>query len=402
MAGGILSGVRVLSLTGAIAGPATARTLAQFGAEVIKLESHNGGLDSFRYYSTSDDLEASGRFLENNLNVRTALLNLKSEAGVRLFLELVAQSDVLLENFRPGVLPRLGLGPEALRAARPDLIYLKLPGMGSTGPKNWFGTWGQTLNAVSGMTYLWNHPGQAKPVGFQGAYPDYVTAALAPTAVMAALLRRRKTGEGVFLELAQAEISVFMLGMSYLEALVNGREPAPRGNDAPDAAPHNCYPCRGTDRWCAIAVTTEDQWRKLCAAIGRPELAEDDRFRTLAQRRRNLAALDAAIAAWTRGQDAHAAMATLQKAGVPCGAVQTGEDLYNDPQLRARALTHVVEHVTLGPIPVANLPLHFADMSFEPPRAMGALGADNEHVYCGILGYSREQLDAWQAEGIVK
>jgi benzylsuccinate CoA-transferase BbsF subunit len=401
MAAGMLSGLRVVSLTGAIAGPSTARTLAQFGAEVIKLESQQGGLDSFRYYSTSDDLEASGRFLENNLNVLTAQLNLKTETGVRLFLELVAKSDVLLENFRPGVLPRLGLGPEVLRRARPDLIYLKLPGMGSTGPKSWYGTWGQTLNAMSGMTHLWNHPGQERPVGFQGAYPDYVAAALAPTAILAALLHRRRTGKGVDLELAQAEMAAWMLGVSYLESEVNDREPLPRGNDWPHAAPHNCYPCRGTDRWCAIAVETEEQWQRLCQAMGRPELAGDVRFRTMANRRRHLAELDALVAAWTATRDAHDVMHTLQAAGVPCGVVQSGEDIYKDPQLRARNLACVVEHPTLGPIPVADLPLHFSVDRFDRPRAMGVLGTDNARVFCDILGYSREQLDAWKSDGVV-
>ena len=397
-----LDGVRVISLTAGIAGPTAARALAQSGAEVIKIESLNGGLDSFRYYSTEDDLESSGRFLETNLNVLSAQLNLKTDRGIELFLELVGTADVVIENFRPAVLPRLGLGPEVLRKAKADIIYIKMPGMGSTGPKSWFGTWGQTLNAVSGMTYLWNHHGLSRPVGFQGAYPDYVAAALAPAAVLAGLLHRRRTGRGVDLELAQAEMCAFMLGTSYMDVLMNGREPVPRGNDWAYAAPHNCYPCRGSDRWCVIAVETEDQWRRLCQEMDQPELAEDQRFRTLTRRRRHLEELDALVSEWTSARDAHDVMQTLQRSRIPCGVVQNGEDLYNDPHLKERALTRFVEHAALGRIPVATLPVHFSDSEFEAPRAMGNLGADNAQVFCDLLGYSRDQLETWQNEGIVE
>lgn len=397
-----LNGLRVISLTTGIAGPTTARTLAQSGAEVIKVESLNGGVDSFRYYSTEDDLESSGRFLETNLNVLSSQLNLKTERGVQLFLELIAKADVVIENFRPAVLPRLGLGIEVIRGAKPDIIYMKMPGMGSTGPKSWYGTWGQTLNAVSGMTHLWNHDGLPRPVGTQGAYPDYVAAALAPAAVLAALLYRRRTGRGVYLELAQAELCAFMLGTNYMDVLVNGREPAPRGNDWPHAAPHNCYPCRGDDRWCVIAVETDDQWRRLCQAIGQPKLADDERFQTLTERRRHLEELDGLISDWTRERDAGEVMHTLQQSRVPCGVVQSGEDLYNDVQLKARGLTRTVEHATLGRIPVATLPLHFSDGGFDDPRAMASLGADNSYVFCDLLGYSQDQLAAWQNDGIVE
>ncbi|MBS1868429.1 MAG: CoA transferase [Actinobacteria bacterium] len=392
----------MLALTAGVAGPSASRCLAQCGAEVIKFESLNGGLDSFRFYSTGDDIEASGRFLENNLNVKSAQLNLKNETARRLFVELVAKSDVVIENFRPDVMTRLGLGLDVLREAKPDLIYMKMPGMGSTGPKSWYGTWGQTLNAVAGMTYLWNHPGKPRPVGFQGAYPDYVAAALAPTAVMAALLRRRKSGEGAYLELAQAEMVAYLLGVSYATSLVNGRDPEPIGNDWPGAAPHNCYPCEGDDRWCVIAVETDEQWQRLCEAIGRPELAADAGFATLAARRGRLDEIDELLAAWTSRRDAHEVMRLLQAAAVPCGAVQKAEDLYADPQLRTRELVRMTRHAAFGEIPVATLPIHFAELQLHEPEAMRELGADNAHVFCDLLGYTREQLAEWQETDVVK
>ena len=395
-----LGGVRVLSLTTGIAGPHAARALAQCGAEVIKLESRRGGLDSFRLFSPDGDLNTSYRYVEANLSVLSAQLNLKDPEGVRLFRELAARSDVVLDNFGADVLTRLGLGPDELRAVKPDLIVVKMPGLGCTGPKERWRSWGSTLNAFTGMTYLWNHPGQERPIGYQGVYPDYVAAALVPALVFAALLHRQRTGRGVFLDLAQAESAAYMLGVSYLEAAVNGRDPQPAGNDWPYAAPHNVYPCAGEDRWCAIAVETDEQWRRLCEQLGRPDLAEDPRYATHAARRERLAELDALLAGWTRQREPHAIMRQLQAAGVPCGAVQTGEDLYHDPQYAARGSVVAVDHPTRGRMALADVPLRFAAGRLDPPRPAPLLGEHNEYVYCDILGYSRDQLAAWQRAGV--
>src|SRR5581483_3117044 len=257
---GFLSGVRVVSFTTSVAGPNAARILAQCGAEVLKIESKHGGLDNFRFFGAGDDLNRAPRFIESNLNVLSVQINLKHETGLRLARELIARSDVVLDKFRPEVMPRLGLGPDDLRGLKPELIVVRMPGLGLWGPKYWYGTWGSTLTAFSGMTWLWNHPGQERPIGAQGVYPDYVCAAMVPACVIAALLRRRATGEGATLELAQVEATAYMLGASFLDAAINGRDPEPAGNDRADAAPHGAYPCRGNDRWCAIAVETDEQW----------------------------------------------------------------------------------------------------------------------------------------------
>lgn len=398
---GFLRGVRVMTFTAGVAGPNAGRVLAQCGAEVIKVESRHGGIDSFRYFSTGDDLDASPRFIEANLNVLSVQINLKHPQGVQLVKELAARSDVVLDNFRPDVLPRLGLGPDDLRQVKPDLIIVKMPGLGCTGPKSWYGTWGSTLTAFSGMTYLWNHPGQARPVGAQGVYPDYVAAALTPSVVVAALLYRERTGQGLFLDMAQVESTAYLLGVSYLEVSINGQEPQPSGNDWADAAPHNCYPCQGDDRWCVIAVETDLQWQRLCQVLGRPELGHDDRYATLAGRRARLTELDQLLETWTRQQDAFEVMRRLQEAGVPCGVVQSGEDLVNDPHLRARGYITGIDHPILGHMPLAALPVRLSDDGLEPPRRPALLGEHNDYVICGILGYTREQLGDWQRQGII-
>jgi benzylsuccinate CoA-transferase BbsF subunit len=398
---GFLDGVRVLSFTAGVAGPNAARALAQCGAEVIKIESLSGGLDSFRFFATNEDVNSSPRFLEANLNVLSAQLDLKQVEGRQLARELAARCDVVLDNFRADVLPRLGLGPEELREVREDLIVIKMPGLGSTGPKALYGTWGSILTAFSGITYLWNHPGQELPIGSQGVYPDYLAATFAPFAVLAALLHRRRTGQGLILDMAQAETAAYFLGVSYLEAAVNQREPVAAGNDWAYAAPHNCYRCMGDDCWCVVAVETDAQWQALCRVIGREDLEVDTRYATLSGRRAHLATLDAAVAGWMLQQDAHSAMERLQHAGVPAGVVQSGQNLLHDPQLRARGFIGEVDHPTLGRSPVAGQPMSITPNALEPARWTAELGKHNEYVYCDLLGYSREQLHAWQIAGVV-
>ena len=362
--------------------------MANFGADVIKVESRAGGIDAFRFFG--NDLDSSPRFLETNLDVRSVTLNLKDPAGSALLGELVARSDVVLENFRPDVLPRLGLGYEALAALRPDVIVARMPGLGSTGPRSLYGTWGPTLAAFSGLTYLWNYPGQAEPVGSQGVYPDYLASVLVPLVVVAALLRRDHTGEGALLDFAQVEAAAYMLGTSYLETAINGADPEPVGNADPAFALHGCYSCRGEDRWCVIACEeNETLWLRLCAEAQISPEAPDR---------------DAAVAAWTAQLDAQEMMNRLQANGVPAGVVQSGEDLANDPHLEARGFIQAVTHPTLGEAQMAGLPLRFADAQTRalrpaPPALWRYLAT--RRSFCGLLGHSLEQLAAWQAARIV-
>ena len=391
-----LTGVRVLSLSTGIAGPNAERMLANFGAEVFKVESRAGGLDAFRAYG--DNPEASPRFVEVNLNTRSLTLNLKESEGVRLLKELVVKCYVVMDNFRPGVMERLGLGPDELLALRPDLIVVRMPGLGSTGPLSGYGTWGPTLTAYSGLTYLWNHPGQERPVGSQGVYPDYLTGEMVPIAVVAALLSRRRTGEGTVIDVAQVDLAAYMLGTTLLDVVVNGRDAKPVGNESSHMAPHGCYPCAGDDRWCVIAVEDDSQWQALRETIGLPV---DDRYATAAGRLEGKAELDEAISGWTSQQDAFEVMNRLQAAGVPAGVVQSGGDLAADPHLAARGFIETTHHPVLGDMPMAGLPLQFSDGAHEPYRSPPPLGADNEYVITELLGHSRDELQRWEAEQVV-
>jgi benzylsuccinate CoA-transferase BbsF subunit len=394
-----LSGVRIVSLSTGIAGPNAARMLANYGAEVFKVESRAGGLDAFRSYG--DNPEASPRFIEVNLNTRSLTLNLKHPDGVRLLTELAAHCDVVMDNFRPGVMERLGLGPDALLAAKPDLIVVRMPGLGSTGPLSGYGTWGPTLTAYSGLTYLWNHPGQERPVGSQGVYPDYLTGEMVPIAVVAALIERRRTGKGSVIDVAQVDLAAYMLGTTFLDVLVNERPATPVGNLSAHMAPHNCYRCAGEDRWCVIAVANDHQWQALCEVLGRDELAGDERFASFVARARHRDALDALISAWTAARDPFEVMNSLQAAGVPAGVVQSGGDLAADEHLAARGFIETLQHPVLGEVPMAGLPLQFSSGGHEPYRPPPPLGADNDYVITELLGYDRAELERLERDEIV-
>lgn len=397
----ILKGVRILAFTTGYAGPYAGRLLAGYGAEVIKIESKKGGLDTFRHYGQHKDIDAAPRFIECNLGVRSMAVNLKHPTGVRLVRELAAKADAVLQNFRPKVLDKLGLSDEQLRAANPGLAIVKLPGFGSEGPKSGYGTWGFNLNAFSGMTYLWNHPEQDRPIGSQGVYPDHLGFVMAPTLTVAALLHSRRTGRGVTIDLAQIEATAYMLGVTYLEASVNGNEPQPKGNHYALAAPHGSYPCQGEDRWCALSVRNEREWRAFCRAIGRAELVSDERFADLQLRLAHRPELDAIVRQWSATRSAEQVMTRLQSAGVPAAVVQTGADLLNDPQLRHRDYFAAFADSLIGPFEIPRAGILFRGAKEEPLRLPNRFGADNEAVLTEILGYDRATIETWRQQEVL-
>jgi benzylsuccinate CoA-transferase BbsF subunit len=397
----ILNGVRILTFTTGYAGPYAGRLLASYGAEVIKIESRKGGLDTFRHYGQHRDIDAAPRFIECNLGVRSLSVNLKHPTGQRLIKELAGKADAILQNFRPRVLDKLGLGDDELRKTNPKLVILKLPGFGSEGPKSGYGTWGFNLTAFSGMTYLWNHPEQDRPIGSQGVYPDHLGFVMGPTLMVAALLNSRRTGKGVTIDLAQIEGTAYTLGTTYLETSINGDDPKPRGNHYGEAAPHGCYRCQGDDRWCVISVRDEEEWRSFCQVIGRPELGNDSRFADRQARLRQASELDVIVQQWIATKSAEEVMTSLQSAGVPAGVVQTGADLLNDPQLRHRNYFAAFPDSLIGPFEIPRSGILFQGMTEAPLRLPNRFGADNDQIIGEILGYDKATIDGWRSEEVL-
>lgn len=397
----ILKGVRVLAFTTGYAGPYAGRLLASYGAEVIKIESKKGGLDTFRHYGQHKDIDAAPRFIECNLGVRSMAINLKHPTGGRLIRELAGKSDAVLQNFRPRVLDKLGLADDDLRKANPKLVIVKLPGFGSEGPKSSYGTWGFNLTAFSGMTYLWNHPEQDRPIGSQGVYPDHLGFVMGPTLLVAALLNSRRTGKGVTIDLAQIEGTAAVLGTTYLETSVNGDDPQPKGNHYAAAAPHGCYRCQGEDRWCVISARDDDEWRAFCRVIGRGELVSDARFVNLQARLNNRAELDGIVQQWTEARPAEEVMVQCQSGGVPAGVVQTGADLLQDVQLRHRNYFSPFADSLIGPFEIPRSGFLFRGVNEEPLRLPNRLGADNDPILSELLGYDRATIEQWRQEEIL-
>ena len=397
----ILKGVRILAFTTGYAGPYAGRLLANYGAEVIKIESRKGGLDTFRHYGQHQDIDAAPRFIECNLGVRSMALNLKHPTGARLIRELAGKADAVLQNFRPRVLDKLGLGDDELRKVNPKLVIVKLPGFGTEGPKSSYGTWGFNLTAFSGMTYLWNHPEQDRPIGSQGVYPDHLGFVMGPTLMVAALLNSRRTGKGVTIDLAQIEGTAATLGVTYLETSVNGDDPRPKGNHYAVAAPHGCYRCQGEDRWCVISTRTEGEWRSFCAVIGRQGLASDARFLDLESRIKNRMELDAIVREWTQARTAEEVMTKLQAAGVPSGVVQTGADLLKDAQLRHRNYFASFDDSLIGPFEIPRSGIVFRGMNEEPLRLPNRFGSDNDQILGELLGYDKATIEQWRAEEVL-
>jgi crotonobetainyl-CoA:carnitine CoA-transferase CaiB-like acyl-CoA transferase len=249
---------------------------------------------------------------------------------------------------------------------------------------------------------MWNHPGHTNPpIGSQTVYPDYVSGVLCAIIIIAGVLYRDRQRKGAFIDLGQSEATAFMIGANLMEAAASGRDPEPIGNASFSVAPHDCYPCKGEDRWCVIAAESEAQWRALARIIG-ANIEEDGRFKTNAGRLQHRTTLNALIAQWTQDQDAFAIRDRLQSAGVPCGVVQTGEDLCNDPQLKQRGFIVSVDNPRLGRVVLPNFPLQFKNSRLTRRWEFPVLGRDTEAVLRDVVGYSPETIAEHKKDGVLE
>ena len=397
-----LAGVRVLSFDQILAGPYATTLLAELGADVIKVESRRGGLDMFRFFGKGQDPNLSPRFFEFNRNKRSVTINLKSPEGPGLIKALNRQCDAVLDNYSVHVMPSLGLDFEHLSGDKPDTVTVRMPGLGCTGPKNEYATVGTIITALTGFTYLWNHPGTGRPPeGSATVLPDYVAGVMAAVLIVAAKLHKERFGAGVSIDISQAEAASYLLGASLMQAQESPDKLKPVGNRSPDAAPQGCYPVLGEDRWCVISVETDMQWQALSAAMGQPALATDPRYVRHSDRVAHADELDVAIEEWTRGQEAYVLMELLQARGVPCGVVQTGADLVADPHLRARAYLVETENPRLGHVTLPGFPIRFSNAHTDTDWSFPVLGADSHEVCTELLGMAPEQIIRLESDGVL-
>ena len=377
---------RVIDFGTVIAGPLAARIFADMGAEVIKVET-SSRLDALRMSADNfaKDPEKDPMYHTINRNKLCATVDLTNPQGRDLLRHLATVSDVVIENFSPRVMSGLGLDYNTLRRYRPDLVMISLSGAGQYGPLRDLPTYGPTVGALAGLDALAGYPGE-RALGTQGVYCDPSAAAHAAFAVLAALRHRNRTGRGQYIDLAQWETAISVTGEAIMEYTMTGRSPTALGNTHPRMAPHNTYKCKGDDKWIAVVAGSDDEWRRLCEAIGQPGMATDTRFADRFQRLHHQKELDAIIAAWTREREPYEAVEILQRAGVAASPVlDTGERFF-DPQLQARGVHVEVEHPATGTDIIYGIPWKMSGTPTDIRTPAPLLGQHNGYVFGDVLG----------------
>lgn len=394
-----LAGVRVLDLGVIVYGAEAGRLFADLGADVIKVEN--------RAYPDGARVARGGsmnaNFVAGHRGKRSVGLNLRTEEGRALFLDLVAKSDVVLANFKPGTLESLDLGYEDLNAANPRVVLATSSAMGSSGPwANWMG-YGPLVRCVSGLTSLWRYPERtAAFADGSTVYPDHFAARVMACAVLAAMIARRHAGVGVHIEGAQAEAILVQLSeLIALESLAPGTA-VPAGNESTQGAPWGVFPCVGDDEWCVITVRSDAEWERFCEATGLSELAGNPEFVDCEARLRNHARLNELVARWTYQRSPAEVQWTLQAAGVPAGAMIRPVDLASDAQLQARDYLITISQPGLGEVVVENAP--FFSERIETPRMAPApdFGQHTREVLGELLGLGGCELDHLRSLGVIE
>lgn len=399
-----LSGIRVADFSWVGAGPFLTKPLADHGADVVKVESRRR-VDPIRSMAPFRDgvtgVERSGYFANRNSSKRSICLDLKHPRGRALALRLIEVSDIVVNNFSPGTMDRLGLGYDAARAVRPDVIYLEMPMMGTEGPHRDCRGYGLTIAAVGGMLGLTGYP-DLPPVGTGTNYPDHVPNPLhGAVAVLAALRKRRRTGQGEYIELAQLESTVNAIGPAVVAAAA-GAAPTRNGNADAAAAPHGVYRCAGDDQWCAIAAFGDEQWAAIRSVLRSQAWDRYPELDTADGRRRCAGLVDDLVAAAARAWDAGRLADELTRRGVAASAVMTADTLLrSDPQLGARRHWVTLDHPVMGRSVYDGIPYRLSRTPGRLRSPAPLLGADTRDVCVDLLGVPEAAYEALELEGAV-
>jgi crotonobetainyl-CoA:carnitine CoA-transferase CaiB-like acyl-CoA transferase len=400
---GALDGTRVVELGWAAAGPLVGTYLAQHGADVIHVESSTA-LDPFRstYPPFKDNVvgpDRAGMFAFYNAGKRGVTLDLKQPRAVELALRLVKTADVVIESFPAGTLGRRGLGHDALRRARANLVILSSCNQGQTGPHARHPGYGSQLTALAGFNELLGEPDRT-PVILYGPYIDYIAVGYGVIAILAALERRRRTGEGCVIDLSQYEAGLQFLTPALLEHAANGTVPTREANHDRVAVPHGVYPTTGDDRWVALSVWSDGEWARFRVALGDPEWSRDPGLATAAGRRSREADLDARIAQWTRTRPREEIVSALRAHGLRAALVESVAELFDDPQLAHRDVWRRAAHAGLGEIGLMAPPFALSETAARADRAGPTLGEHNEAVFKGLLGLGADEYASLAADGV--
>ena len=399
-----LEGIRVLDLTRALAGPYCTMMLGDLGADVIKVERPGRGDDSrgwgppFVGQPYSSYPGESAYFIAANRNKRSVTVNLKSPEGQEIVRRLASVSDVLVENFRTGVLDKMGLGYEHLHGLNPCLVYCSISGYGRTGPYAERPGYDFIIQAEGGLMGIIG-PEEGPPYRVGVPIVDITSGMFAAAGVLAALRARDQTGEGQLVDISLLDTQVALLANVASNYLVGGAEPRRLGNAHPNIAPYEAFPAR--DRWFALAAANQRQWATLCDVIGRPDLKDDPRFVTNGARVSNRAELVSVLNGVFAARDADEWLADLREAGLPCGPINAIPDVFDHPQAQARGLALEAEHPTAGPVRLTGFPYKLSQTPAEVRRPPPTLGQHTEEVLVDLLGYSADQVAALREREII-
>ncbi|MCP5025241.1 MAG: CoA transferase [Actinomycetia bacterium] len=396
-----LAGIRVVDLTMMWAGPYATKMLAEMGAEVIKVESPRAW-DNLRTLvpqdpEPADPWNSAYYFNEYNHHKKSVTLDLADERGRDVLFRLVAQSDVLIENYRADVMDTLGLTEDVLRRARPDLVIVSMAGFGKTGPDRDNVGFGPIIEMMSGLMSLSGYGDEDVPYKTGISYGDPVAGVASVGAVAMALIQRRRTGKGVTIDLAQRETGAKMAGAAFVASGLTGSDPAATGNRSPHWAPQGCYPARGDDQWIVVSCTDSAEWASCAELVGRPDLAVlslDERFERHDE-------LDEVLTRWSAPLDPRVAVDELQAAGVPAGRVLDMGTIKDDPHLHARGFWVRIPNPKMHPYRKHGIVWRLLEANPRLARRAPWFGEHNEEILGGLLGLSRPELDSLTAAGII-
>ncbi|MBI3328578.1 MAG: CoA transferase [Nitrospinae bacterium] len=401
----LLSGIRVLDLTHAWAGPFATQVLADYGAQVVKIEAC-ARPDMLRFSMWPNDetrpdaYNRGGWFQYLGRNKCGLTLDLKHPKGQELFKRLAQQSDVVIENFSARVMRSLGLDYPVLQALNGRLIMVSMPGYGTVGPYRDFVAFGEMIEPFAGLSELTGYPDRA-PLRIAVAYPDPVAGFHAALAILLALRQRQRTGTGQQIQIPHREPITRMLGEAVLDYTVNGRVQVRTGNRHRAWAPHGCYPCRAEERWITLAVRSDAEWAALVQVLGDPAWAKDPRFANSLSRWKQASALDACLAQCTRQWEADALATRLREAGIPAGVVQSNRELLSDEHLRARDAFWVISHHLAGTYPYPAPSTRLTATPAQLTRPAPDLGEQNAEMLQGLLGLSQAEIRDLEMEGVI-
>lgn len=396
---GALSGIRVLDFSWGVAGPFATTLMGYLGAEVIKVESWTR-LDFSRRHTLALTPEKHGPFQDANVGKAGITLNLTLEAARSLAYELVAISDIVVENLRPGVSERLGVSYERLRQIKPDIIVLSSSALGRNGPQQNYTGFAPQFGALSGLGHLTGYE-DGPPAEFT-VEMDSSCASVNFFAILAALDHRNRTGEGQWIETSAWEAIVSMTGHTLLEYTMNGRVPMRRGNLDPYMCPHGNYPCEGTDRWISIAVATDEEWKALCDAMGNPDWTNNPNFSIAGNRWEHREEVDRLIGEWTVRYNSIELMDLLQRLGVAAIASFTSEDIFSIPHLSERQFFQSVVHPAMGVRVVSGYPWRLSRTPGYIRSPAPLVGQHNAEVFGELLGLDAKSIKLLEEQGIMR